>query len=101
MGIGMAMANQVGKMMGTPQEAAQKSPEPPPLPDGNSVRYFVGKNGKQAGPFTKNEITHYIKIGSIDQNTLLWKEGMEKWAKAGLFSELETLFRTTPPPLPK
>ncbi len=101
MGIGMAMANQVGKMMNPPQEPAHKSTDPPPLPGEDNIRYFVGKNGRQAGPFTKNEIEHYIKIGSIDQDTLLWKEGMEKWAKAGLFNELETLFRTTPPPLPK
>ncbi len=101
MGIGMAMASQVGKMMGAPQETAQKSPEPPPLPGGDSVKYFVGKSGKQAGPFAENEIAHYIKIGSITKETLLWKEGMEKWATAGSFGEFATLFRTTPPPLPK
>ncbi len=99
MGMGFAMANQLGKNLAPAQESA---PKPPPIPEENrDIKYYVGKNGKQAGPFTIAEISHYIKIGSISRETLMWKEGMDGWKQAGHFSEFEILFKTTPPPLPK
>jgi hypothetical protein len=61
----------------------------------------VGKNGKQAGPFDKDAIIGYIKKGAITKETLMWKQGMEGWKAAELFTEFATAFNATPPPLPK
>lgn len=97
MGMGFAMANQMGKMVAAPQETPTVAPSPPPL----SRSYYVGKDGKQAGPFDTEAIAGYIRKGAITKETLLWKEGMPEWSTAGRFTEFETLFRTTPPPLPK
>jgi hypothetical protein len=94
MGIGFAMANQMGKMVTSPQ-----APPSPSLEDG--CRYFVGKNGKQAGPFDQAAIISYIKKGVITGKTLMWKQGMEGWNAAELFTEFETTFKATPPPMPK
>ena len=102
MGIGFAMANQLGKMMAAPQEPAHVAPSPPPLPlDETACTYYVGKNGKQAGPFDRDAIIGYIRKGAITKETLMWKQGMEEWKAAGLFSEFAAEFKTTPPPLPK
>ena len=101
MGMGFAMANQLGKMVVSPQEPLQNA-APPPLPlEEADCRYYVGKNGKQAGPFDKNAIIGYIKKGSITKETLMWKEGMDGWKASGLFSEFEQLLKSTPPPLPE
>lgn len=101
MGIGFAMANQLGKMVANAPEASQAESSPPPLPLEGDCKYFVGKDGKQAGPFDKDAIRAYIQKGVITKETLMWKQGMEGWNAAGLFSEFEVLLKATPPPLPK
>jgi membrane protease subunit (stomatin/prohibitin family) len=101
MGIGFAMANQMGKIVSTPPDAPHAAPSPPPLPREEECKYYVGKNGKQAGPFNKDAIIGYIKKGAITKEILIWKQGMEGWEAAGLFSEFAAEFKATPPPLPK
>jgi len=102
MGIGFAMANQLGKMVATQQEPSHAAPSPPPLPlEETACRYYVGKNGKQAGPFDRDAIIGYIRKGAITKETLMWKQGMEGWNAAGLFTEFEAVFTAAPPPLPK
>jgi len=101
MGIGFAMANQMGQAMsGQLTAATAASPLPPPLEDGEAPRYFVGSNGKQSGPYERKNITAQIVAGTITRETLLWKAGMEQWQQAGQIAELAPLFRT-PPPLPQ
>ena len=97
MGMGFAMANQMGKAVAAPQAAAQTVP--PPLPEAESCKYYVGKNGKQAGPFDGDAIIAYIRKGSITRETLMWKEGMDKWQAAELFPEFAGEMKATPPPL--
>lgn len=95
MGMGFAMANQLGKMVTEPPQAAS----PPPLHQ--EEKYYVGKNGKQAGPFDRNAISAYIGKGAIDKETLLWKQGMPQWQPAERFAEFQSQLKQTPPPLPK
>lgn len=101
MGIGFAMANQLGKTVMSPQELPQSVPSPPPLPLEGESSYYVGKNGKQAGPFDKDMIIGYIQKGVITKDTLMWKQDMEGWSATELFSEFATVLKATPPPLPK
>ncbi len=101
MGIGFAMANQLGKMVTSPQEPQHAAPSPPPLPGEGESTYYVGKNGKRSGPFSKDAIIGYIRKGPITKDTLMWKQGMEKWSAAELFPEFSAEFDATPPPLPK
>ncbi|MBT1073461.1 SPFH domain-containing protein [Pelotalea chapellei] len=101
MGIGFAMANQMGKVMAPPPVEPQGS-SPPTLPPGAAaVNYFVGKNGKQAGPFDETAVAAYIGKGAITEETLMWKAGMEGWEAAGKFPEFVLLFDSNPPPLPQ
>ena len=100
MGMGFAMANQLGKMVAGTQESPQSGP--PPLMQGNvDSNYYVGKDGKKAGPFDKNVIIDYIKDEAITKETLLWKDGMSTWETAELFPEFEALLKSMPPPLPE
>jgi hypothetical protein len=100
MGMGFAMANQLGKMVTGQQEPLQSAP--PPLPgEETDIKYYVGKNGKKAGPFTKDAIIAYMKKGAITKETLMWKEGLDAWKTAVSFTEFAALFKTTPPPLPE
>ncbi len=95
MGIGFAMANQVGRAMA--EQLENPAAVPPPL-NTPSKRYFVGKDGKQTGPFSPEVIISGIGSGEITRETSLWSAGMAQWGKAGDFVEFSQLF-TTPPPL--
>ncbi len=56
---------------------------------------------QQAGPFTPEQLQQMIAQGQIDRETLVWKQGMAGWEKAGEVSDLAGLFGAVPPPLPK
>ena len=101
MGIGFAMANQLGNMVAG-QQGAPQGPQPPPLSsEGKDTRYFVGKKGKKAGPFTRDAILAYIDKGAVTGETLMWKEGMKTWQTAESFAEFEAELKKVPPPLPE
>jgi len=100
MGMGFAMANQLGKTLTAPQEPAAGTP--PPLPrEAAESRYFIGENGARTGPFDLHTIIGYIQAGPVTGETLLWKQGMAGWEKAETFGELKTALQTAPPPLPE
>lgn len=100
MGMGFAMANQLGKMVADPPQPQQSDVPPLPLQE-TSEMYYVGKNGKKAGPFARNAIEGYIKTGAISKETLLWKQGLDAWQEAASFHEFEPLLKQAPPPLPE
>ncbi len=95
---GVGMGNVVGGAM---QGAAQTQPPaggPPPLP--TAVQWYAGINNQQAGPFTPEQLQQMIVQGQIDRDTLVWKQGMAGWEKAGQVDDLQGLFGAVPPPLP-
>ena len=99
MGMGVSMGQQVANAMG--QAAHTQSPNvgaPPPLPQ--ATAYFVGIDGKQAGPFDVATIQAMAGQGRVTRDTLVWKNGMANWSKAGEVVELSPLFTVVPPPLP-
>ena len=92
MGAGLAMGSQMMKGIG------EKSPTmtPPPIP-GSEKRYFVAVDKEPQGPFDLDKIKTMIREGSVRRESLVWTEGMKSWQEAS--AVLETLFRSTPPPL--
>lgn len=90
MGIGFAMANQMGKTMAGQLEATAAAP--PPL-----KQYFLGKDGQQQGPYDAATISNAIANGTVTRETLLWAAGMAQWQSAGQFPEFALLFKTPPP----
>jgi membrane protease subunit (stomatin/prohibitin family) len=101
MGMGMAMAQQMGNMF---NQQNQNQPQnnnagPPPIPGGSS--YFIAINGQQQGPFTLPSLQQMISAGSFNRDSLVWKQGMSGWLKAGEVAELASLFGAAPPPIPK
>jgi hypothetical protein len=64
------------------------------------VAFFVAINNQQAGPFDLATVAGYAKAGQLTRDTLVWREGMAAWAKAGEVAELAGAFASVPPPLP-
>ncbi len=110
--VGMFAGMDMGKIMsGNLQDASQAEQQqsgaaaaavpaggPPPLP--GQAQWFAGIEGKQAGPFAEEALAGKAAAGEISRDTLLWKQGMANWTKAGDIAELANLFANTPPPLP-
>lgn len=44
------------------------------------MRYFIGKNGRQLGPFDGQQVRDQLTAGTIGYDDLLWREGMPAWA---------------------
>ena len=59
------------------------------------MRYFIGRQGRQLGPFTDREIRDQLAMGAIGYDDLIWQEGMADWKPVrDLFSP------AAPPPVP-
>jgi len=99
LGAGMAMANQMTQSMANQMQNTQQQSTPPPVP--GAVSYYVAVNGQQSGPFNKGELVKLIEDGTLTKETLMWKNGLADWSPAGNQSDLQDLWATTPPPLPK
>jgi len=97
LGMGFAMANQVGAAMGGATAASQPT-TPPPLP--TQPAYHIAVGGQQQGPFTMEALRTCVQDGRLTRQTLVWKQGMAQWTPAGQVPEVAALFGATPPPLP-
>lgn len=103
MGMGFAMANQMGQSLGPGSAQAGKDtapPSPPPLPETPPVQYYIAVKGRRQGPYDDKKIRHNIQNGKIKPYLLMWRQGLEEWAKAADIPELAPLFRAEPPPVP-
>ncbi len=67
---------------------------PPPIP---TVVYHIAVNGQPNGPFDMATLTQMANAGQITADSLVWKNGMAQWAKAGAVDELKNLFTVMPP----
>ena len=65
-----------------------------------AVQFFVGLDGKQAGPFDLSTLGQMAARGQLTRETLVWKQGMSAWSPASAVGELGSLFGATPPPPP-
>ena len=105
-GLGMALgqraagAGQQQQYQQQPQTAPQAAqPQgPPPLPQ--AEQWFLGANGRQLGPFDRNQLAQQVSGGALKHDTLVWKAGMAQWTPAGQVPEVAPLLAATPPPLP-
>jgi hypothetical protein len=95
MGMGFAMANQMGQNMNQNQNVNQQNVTPPPL-----AQFYVAVNGQQTGPFGDQQLTQMIQSTQLTKDTLIWKNGMAAWTAAGQVPEVAKLFTQAPPPLP-
>lgn len=89
--VGQNIAGAMNNMMGG---IGQQPVAPPPIP---TIAFHVAVNGQATGPFDIATLAQMVNAGQLTANSLVWKAGMEQWAKAGVVDELKTLFVTMPP----
>ena len=96
LGMGFAMAQQMGQMFN--QNQSQQGP--PPIPGSGNVQFYLAVSGQQQGPFNLQALQQMAQQGSLTRETLVWKQGMANWTKAGDTADLSQVFGAIPPPLP-
>jgi uncharacterized RDD family membrane protein YckC len=56
------------------------------------MRYFIGKDGKQLGPFSEEQVRAKLASGEVGHGDLGWHEGMSEW------KPLSSLLASSSPP---
>lgn len=70
---------------------------PPPSPSETAASWYYNIKGKRVGPVTQDEIAELASAGTIDNSTLLWREGFSEWIPMGQSAlKIES---SEPPPL--
>ena len=95
--VGQNIAGAMNNMMGGMGQAAQPGMIPPPIP---TVAYHVAVNGQATGPFDLPTLAQMAASGQLTVESLVWKNGMAQWMKAGGMDELKALFTNAMPPIP-
>lgn len=95
--VGQNIAGAMNNMMGGINQQTIPGAVPPPIP---IVAYHVAINGQSVGPFDMTSLTQMVANGQLTENSLVWKNGMAQWEKAGTVDELEGLFANVMPPIP-
>lgn len=95
--VGQNIAGAMNNMMGGINQQTTPGAVPPPIP---VVAYHVAINGQAAGPFELSALTQMVAAGQFTADSLVWKNGMAQWAKAGTVDELKGLFVNVMPPIP-
>ena len=92
--IGQRMADTMNGSMSGANPYAQPAVVPPPIP---TISYYVAVNGQAQGAFPLEVLSRMKQNGQLTKETLVWKQGMEKWEKAGNIDELQGFFEDVPP----
>ena len=95
--VGQNIAGAMNNMMGGINQQTTPGAVPPPIP---TVAYHVAVNGQATGPFDISVLAQMATAGQITADSLVWKNGMAQWAKAGAVDELKNLFANVMPPIP-
>lgn len=95
--VGQNIAGTMNNMMSGINQPIQGAITPPPVP---TVVYHLAVNGQPTGPFDIGTLSQMASAGQITAESLVWKNGMAEWVKAGAVDELKGLFVNIIPPIP-
>lgn len=89
--VGQNVAGMMNGMMGGlgGQAAQSGSQVPPPVP---RAGYHVAVNGVATGPFSPALLAQMAAAGTLTIDSLVWKQGMAEWRRAGDVDELASVF---------
>ena len=95
--VGQNIAGAMNNMMGGINQQTTPGAVPPPIP---TTAYHIAVNGQATGPFDISVLAQMASAGQFTTDSLVWKNGMAQWEKAGAVDELKNLFANAMPPIP-
>ncbi len=97
-GMGMAVAQQMVKTMNYTIDS-MNSPGVMKQPFKNKQKFFyVMLQGKQAGPFSEQELVRLIADKKVVKETYIWLPNMPNWKMAEQIPEVLKMVALSPPP---
>lgn len=97
-GMSMAIAQQMVQTMNHSISNMQIPGAMNPIEKSSQNSYFAVIEGKQAGPFSEQELARLIGEKIIIKETYIWKFGLSKWVFAENLPEVLKLVALSPPP---
>lgn len=95
--VGQNIAGAMNNVMGGINQQTMPGAVPSPIP---TVTYHVAVNGQATGPFDISVLAQMATARQLTVDSLVWKNGMEQWAKTGTVDEPKSLFTNVMPPIP-
>lgn len=92
--VGQNIANALGNAMSGINNTMQNNITPPPVP---VVAYYLAVNGQATGPYDLSVLQQMANSSKFNTDSLVWKNGMAEWVKAGTIDELKSMFIIMPP----
>jgi len=92
--VGQNIAGTMSSAMSGMNQPVQQGVTPPPIP---TVAYHLAVNGQATGPYDLSVLHQMAAAGQFNADSLVWKNGMAEWVKAGTIDELKSLFVIMPP----
>lgn len=99
LGAGITMAQQMTRQILNSSDKTNHQDTPPPLP--GELLYYAAIDGQQSGPYNLSQLEEMVEKQILRRDTLVWKKGLAEWTPAGKQSDLQSIWTSTPPPLPK
>lgn len=80
-----------------PPPVAHSTPAacPPPVPE---FKYHAVIEGKQRGPYNREQFSRLVDAGLVNGDTLVWSENMSGWEKAITRDDMKQFFMSSMPP---
>ena len=92
------MAPTAGPGMPPPPPGVGPGMPPPPQPTVPQIQLMMFVGGQQYGPFDYATCKQMVQTGQLNQQTMVWMQGMPAWTPAGQVPELQMLFAPQVPP---
>lgn len=95
--VGQNIAGAANNAMSGISQQTVSGAVPPPIP---TSMYHVAVDGQATGPYVLPVLGQMAAVGQFSSDSLVWKNGMGQWIKAGEVDELKKLFENVIPPIP-
>ena len=92
--VGQNIAGAMETAMSGLNQQMQNGTTPPPIP---AITYYIAVNGQATGPYNLSILQQMATLGQFNAESLVWKNGMIEWVKAGTIDELKSMFVVMPP----
>lgn len=97
-GMGIAVAQQMVKTMNNAIADIHVPGSMNPMQSAPHQFYYAVIDGKQAGPFSEQELSRLIEEKKVFKETYIWKPGLTNWQVAENVPEILKLVALSPPP---
>jgi hypothetical protein len=98
-GMGMAMAQQMVKMMNDTMQNMYVPGSAQTIPQVQPTTIYVAIEGKPVGPLSEKDFSTLVTEKRINTQTLVWTPGMMGWEPIERVPSVLKIIALTPPPL--